>query len=326
MKQLTKFFARTLIAVSVALTATFAFNLAFGITAIIFVIAAIILEGVKFLFVHTFSTSLENKEYDKATVIGLITTMLIGFSTYASFDALDKAVQNQNQVYKSEQSTYVQKVEQYKNDLVMYNNDFTYQNTLNSKISSIENQIQVQSNRPDRNAITDSRIATDRAQIESLKNERRELIVPQEPVTPKGGILPGFMAIIFAGLIELCSLTCNFFAARVKSSDSESEITTPLLLEPVTTLIPTVQKDIEQNDVQEQPVQPVQKPVVQKKSVQKSKVEKVEKVEFKSVKDSLNLTNAERVKLSRKLKSLDINWKEFNLNPDNIEIAKEYIL
>lgn len=277
-----------LILICIFLSSVFAFGLAGGILGAAFAAAAVVLESSKFIAIKEIA---ETKDQNKQILLGILCASLIGFSSFASYTAINETVKDQNWKYEQAQKTYVQGLNQFKTDELVYKNEITYQNRLVQNILSQENSIKDQENRVDRNKITDQRIQEQRRILDKMKSEIKTPIAPVEPTEPKTVKLPTWVAIVFAGLIESTSVIFNFFGNRRK---------------PEPELVP-------------EPVKETIKPTKMLKPVN----DKIAK-EF-NIKKHLNLNNAQRQKLQRELRKRGIDWATFNSNQDNINQAKIYL-
>lgn len=289
-----------LILICIFLSSVFAFGLAGGILGAAFAAAAVVLESSKFIAIKEIA---ETKDQNKQILLGILCASLIGFSSFASYTAINETVKDQNWKYEQAQKTYVQNLNQFKTDELVYKNEITYQNRLVQNILSQENSIKDQENRVDRNKITDQRIQEQRRILDKMKSEIKTPIAPVEPTEPKTVKLPTWIAIVFAGLIESTSVIFNFFGNRRK---------------PEPELVPEPTKP--SSEPQCEPTKTV-------KVVQKSKPEPKPEVEIEefNIKKHLNLNNAQRQKLQRELRKRGIDWTEFNSNKSNITKAKEYV-
>lgn len=315
-----------LILVSIALTAAFASSLVTGVLVAVFIVAAVLLELVKFLMLQHFRKAAATN-LNKAAVTGILAASLVCFSGYASYSYLNTFAQ------KTEVE-YVSAVQ--KHDYTVRNIRTTQEALqtrtlqLTSEISELTSQISEQRKRPDRNAVTDSRIKADTARLQQLEVEYRTVqekleAVPDIPVEPTRPVVSWMLAVVFAFLIEASSVVCNFY--RRDSTDTDPEI------ERNGTHITnnTTGSTDDTNTIS--PVPPVQTEVKQKPKTKALKAEKATPVVRKEQKEyktkfnivrELGLTDAERIFLSRYCSKNGLLWKEFN-TPDNLELAKKLI-
>lgn len=292
-----KTLSKILIIIVGFLSAVFAFGLVGGIIGGVFAIAAIILEAVKFTSVAHFETADESKRF----VLGGIIAAITSFSIYASHNAIDTALAYKNTELVQSQMMYNHKLEQYKSDLALYKADVQYQSDLSTQITNTQNSIQEQLQRSDRNKITDERIKEDRKALKELRSEIRTPVAPVEPVKPNLSEIPREVSWFFALLIEASALVTCFYSRRKPRPDSKTDA--------VETLKPKEVKE-------------VKKP---KSSTEKAKPETNKQPKFNTVKEALNLTEAQRVKLHRRLKAKGLDWKTFNSDINNVKAAKEML-
>lgn len=292
--------AQILILIVCTLTSVFAFGLIGGIIGFVFALAAIVLEAVKFTSIHQLHKVEENFKFPLMALIASIT----GFSMFASHSAIDAALLNHSKNAAQENVLYTQKLEQYKTDYALYKTDVQYQSELSKRVQELQESIQIQTQRPDRNKITDERIAQDRKALRELKQEITTPVAPIEPIRPKTVEIPREVSWIFAVLIEVSALVTSYIGFR-KPKIKEPEVKT----EP------------KSDETDEHVKSSVQKS--KSVHVQKPKAKSVQK--FKSIKEELNLTEAQRIKLYRRLKREGLDWKTFNSNKNNITKAKEFL-
>ena len=293
-----KTLSKILIIIVGFLSAVFAFGLVGGIIGGVFAIAAIILEAVKFTSVAHFETADESKRF----VLGGIIAAITSFSIYASHSAIDTALAYKNTELVQSQMMYNHKLEQYKSDLALYKADVQYQSDLSTQITDTQNSIQEQLQRSDRNKITDERIKEDRKALKELRSEIRTPVAPVEPVKPNLSEIPREVSWFFALLIEASALVTCFYSRRKPRPDSKTD---------------PVVETVKPKDVKE-----VKKP---KSSTEKAKPETNKQPKFNTVKEALNLTEAQRVKLHRRLKAKGLDWKTFNSDINNVKAAKEML-
>ncbi len=284
-----KTLSKILILIVCFLSAVFAFGLVGGIIGGVFAIPAIILEAVKFTSVAHFETADESKRF----ILGGIIAAITSFSIYASHNAIDTALAYKNTELVQSQMMYNHKLEQYKSDLALYKADVQYQSDLSTQITDTQNSIQEQLQRSDRNKITDERIKEDRKALKELRSEIRTPVAPVEPVKPNLSEIPREVSWFFALLIEASALVTCFYSRRKHPKlDSKTDA--------VETLKP-------------------------KSSTEKAKPETNKQPKFNTVKEALNLTEAQRVKLHRRLKAKGLDWKTFNSDINNVKAAKEML-
>lgn len=282
-----KTLSKILILIVCFLSAVFAFGLIGGIIGGVFALAAIILEAVKYTSIHQLSTADDNKKFVLGSVIAGITC----FSIYASHNAIDTALVNKNSELITSSNMYNTQYEQYKTDLALYNIDVQYQKDLSTRIDELQNSIKEQVSRPDRNKITDERISQDRKALKDMKAEIKAPVAPVEPTKPMISEIPREVSWFFAILIEISAMvTCYYANAKSWFSPKNKET----------------------------------KPKVQPKNKVKP-TKRVIKSKHKSVRDALNLTEAQRIKLYRRLKANGLEWKSFNSDLNNVNKAKELL-
>lgn len=289
-----KTLSKILILIVCFLSAVFAFGLVGGIIGGVFAIAAIILEAVKFTSVAHFETADESKRF----ILGGIIAAITSFSIYASHNAIDTALAYKNTELVQSQMMYNHKLEQYKSDLALYKADVQYQSDLSTQITNTQNSIQEQLQRSDRNKITDERIKEDRKALKDLRSEIRTPVAPVEPVKPNLSEIPREVSWFFALLIEASALVTCFYSRR-KLNPSKTE---------------PVVETVKPKEVKEP-----------KRSTEKAKLETNKQPKFNTVKEALNLTEAQRVKLHRRLKAKGLDWKTFNSDIKNVKAAKEML-
>lgn len=279
-----KILSHILILVTVCIMATFGYSLAAGLFGIVYAVAAVILEAVKYQCIELLAKS---KSYWKNVAIGALTGTLIMFSGYASWSVIDSQASSNNQVVQEQRV-------QYENNVRNYELNSQKMSSITLNIMNLEKSINDQLSRIDRNTITDQRIQNDRNALNLLKTER-DTIKIEKPVEPNGKFVPSFIPILISILIELSSALI-FFVRNKEQPVPETKFSVPNTVQ--------VKKNTE-------------------KQVEQSP--KVKKEQFKSVRDELNLTNAQRMKLKRELTKRGIDWTEFNSNKSNIKKAKEYV-
>lgn len=289
-----KTLSKILILIVCFLSAVFAFGLVGGVIGGVFAIAAIILEAVKFTSVTHFETADESKRF----ILGGIIAAITSFSIYASHNAIDTALAYKNTELVQSQMMYNHKLEQYKSDLALYKADVQYQSDLSTQITNTQNSIQEQLQRSDRNKITDERIKEDRKALKDLRSEIKTPVAPVEPVKPNLSEIPREVSWFFALLIEASALVTCFYSRR-KLSPSKTE---------------PVVETVKPKEVKEP-----------KRSTEKAKLETNKQPKFNTVKEALNLTEAQRVKLHRRLKAKGLDWKTFNSDIKNVKAAKEML-
>jgi hypothetical protein len=289
-----KTLSKILILIVCFLSAVFAFGLVGGIIGGVFAIAAIILEAVKFTSVTHFETGDESKRF----ILGGIIAAITSFSIYASHNAIDTALAYKNTELVQSQMMYNHKLEQYKSDLALYKADVQYQSDLSTQITNTQNSIQEQLQRSDRNKITDERIKEDRKALKDLRSEIKTPVAPVEPVKPNLSEIPREVSWFFALLIEASALVTCFYSRR-KLNHSKTE---------------PVVETVKPKEVKEP-----------KRSNEKAKPETNKQPKFNTVKEALNLTEAQRVKLHRRLKAKGLDWKTFNSDIKNVKAAKEML-
>lgn len=289
-----KTLSKILILIVCFLSAVFAFGLVGGIIGGVFAIAAIILEAVKFTSVAHFETADESKRF----ILGGIIAAITSFSIYASHNAIDTALAYKNTELVQSQMMYNHKLEQYKSDLALYKADVQYQSDLSTQITNTQNSIQEQLQRSDRNKITDERIKEDRKALKDLRSEIKTPVAPVEPVKPNLSEIPREVSWFFALLIEASALVTCFYSRR-KLNPSKTE---------------PVVETVKPKEVKEP-----------KRSNEKAKLETNKQPKFSTVKEALNLTEAQRVKLHRRLKAKGLDWKTFNSDIKNVKAAKEML-
>lgn len=303
-KIFTRILSHVLIAITVGITGAFAFGLASGLIGVIYLISAVALEAVKYFCIHELATS---GNYWKNAILGALTAALISFSGFASWNFLHQSavtINNQNQQVQMK----------YENEQMKYTTNMKIFNELSENISVLQKSINSQSSRSDRNTITDARIQNDRNELQKIKEERDSIEI-KKPVKIQTTDIPEFVAIFISMLIEISSVLVNFFVYRKpkeseKSGESNQDITEKV-----------IEQAIEQTRSKvEQTKQTVQTEKVVEQAIEqtKSKAEQTKK----SISKILNLTNAQRIRLSRNLKSRGIDWKTFNTDLNNLEEAK----
>lgn len=293
------YLARIFALISITLTVVFAFNISSLWLFPIFASAAVCLELTKYTLVQRISEF----KADAKMAIAAVILILIGFSGYSSYHALDANISSGNRVVAQQQLQYEKDLKSYEIKMDQLKSDTLRRNEIITRIS-IEEQ------RADRNTITDRR-------IESLKSELSgiELTVPEQPVPPESKQTPMILSIIFSVLIEIGALVSNFFFGLFRKKSGETEKT-------------DVEDKPESEIVQEKPIKAV---VKTNKSVTKiTKRKNVTPVtpEFTgkpTIKNVLGLTNSQRVQLANKTKALGYDWKSWNSDLNNIDEAKQLL-
>lgn len=277
-----KILSHILILVTVCIMAAFGYSLAAGLFGIVYAVAAVILEAVKYQCIELLAKS---KSYWKNVAIGALTGTLIIFSGYASWSVIDSQASSNNQVVQEQRV-------QYENNVRNYELNSQKMSSITMNITNLEKSINDQLSRTDRNTVTDQRIQNDRNELNALKSERDSIKI-EKPVEPNGKFVPSFIPILISILIEL-SAALIFFVRNKEQPEAESSV-----------------PDVVQ---------------VKKNTEKQVKLTvKAKKEPFKSVRDELNLTNAQRMKLKRCLTKDGLDWKTFNSNQDNINQAKIYL-
>lgn len=295
-----KLLSHILILLTASLVTAFAFSLTTVLPlALIYATGFLTLEAVKYTGINLFK---KQTTYQNKVAVGALTAALIAFSGYSSYNVVHQYTQEQFQKesieYQSKKSQYEEKIfkwEQFQSQKEQLQKD------INSLSASINNELQ----RGDRNSITDSRIRQDRDALQVLKNEYQSLDMdkpaadfrePQETAS----FVPGMIAL----LIEASAVFINFFRREKPEvkAETKAETKTPIESEPAPAPKP-------QPKVKAAPVKAV----------------KTDKVAFKSIKDTLQLNDAQRMRLKRELTRTGRDWKTFNEDKNNLAEAKQFL-
>lgn len=292
------YLARIFALISITLTVVFAFNISSLWLFPIFASAAVCLELTKYTLVQRISEF----KADAKMAIAAVILILIGFSGYSSYHALDANISSGNRVVAQQQLQYEKDLKSYEIKMDQLKSDTLRRNEIITRIS-IEEQ------RADRNTITDRR-------IESLKSELSgiELTVPEQPVPPESKQTPMILSIIFSVLIEIGALVSNFFFGLFRKKSGETEKTVD---EEVVESVPEIKNPVKST-------KPVKKSVVNGK-ITKEITPKRPEIIPGSIKNELKMTNSQRVTISNKLKADGRNWKSWNSDLNNIDEAKQFI-
>lgn len=287
-----KLLSHILILLTASLVTAFAFSLTTVLPlALIYATGFLTLEAVKYTGINLFK---KQTTYANKVAVGALTAALIAFSGYSSYNVVHQYTQEQYQKesieYQSKKSQYEEKTfkwEQYQSQKEQLQKD------INTLSASINNELQ----RGDRNGITDSRIRQDRDALQELKNEYQALDMEKPAADFKepretASFVPGMIAL----LIEASAVFINFFRREKPETKVkvETEVKAP------------------------EPVEPKVKPVKPVKPTQSTKP-------FKSIKDTLQLNDAQRMKLKRELTRTGRDWKTFNEDKNNLAEAKQFL-
>lgn len=291
-----KLLSHILILLTASLVTAFAFSLTTVLPlALIYATGFLTLEAVKYTGINLFK---KQTTYHNKVAVGALTAALIAFSGYSSYNVVHQYTQEQFQKesieYQSKKSQYEEKTfkwEQFQSQKEQLQKD------INSLSASINNELQ----RGDRNSITDNRIRQDRDALQVLKNEYQSLDMdkpvadfrePQETAS----FVPGMIAL----LIEASAVFINFF--RREKPEVKAETKTPI-----------------ESESAPAPKQPKVKAQV------KPTPAKTDKTKFKSIKDTLQLNDAQRMRLKRELTRTGRDWKTFNEDKNNLAEAKQFL-
>lgn len=294
-----KLLSHILILLTASLVTAFAFSLTTVLPlALIYATGFLTLEAVKYTGINLFK---KQTTYQNKVAVGALTAALITFSGYSSYNVVHQYTQEQFQKesieYQSKKSQYEEKTfkwEQFQSQKEQLQKD------INSLSASINNELQ----RGDRNSITDSRIRQDRDALQVLKNEYQALDMdkpaadfrePQETAS----FVPGMIAL----LIEASAVFINFFRREKPEVKAETKTKTKTPIES----------------------EPAPKPQPKVKAQVKPAPVKTDKVAFKSIKDTLQLNDAQRMRLKRELTRTGRDWKTFNEDKNNLAEAKQFL-
>lgn len=294
-----KLLSHILILLTASLVTAFAFSLTTVLPlALIYATGFLTLEAVKYTGINLFK---KQTTYQNKVAVGALTAALIAFSGYSSYNVVHQYTQEQFQKesieYQSKKSQYEEKTfkwEQFQSQKEQLQKD------INSLSASINNELQ----RGDRNSITDNRIRQDRDALQVLKNEYNSLDMdkpvadfrePQETAS----FVPGMIAL----LIEASAVFINFFRREKSETEVKAETKT------------------EVTPIESEPAAPKPQPKVKAQV----KPVKTDKVAFKSIKDTLQLNDAQRMRLKRELTRTGRDWKTFNEDKNNLAEAKQFL-
>lgn len=306
-----KLLSHILILLTASLVTAFAFSLTTVLPlALIYATGFLTLEAVKYTGINLFK---KQTTYANKVAVGALTAALIAFSGYSSYNVVHQYTQEQ---FQKESIEYQSKKVQYEEKTFKWEQFQSQKEQLQKDINILSASINNELQRGDRNGITDSRIRQDRDALQVLKNEYQALDMdkpaadfrePQETAS----FVPGMIAL----LIEASAVFINFFRrekpekTETKSetkSEVKAETKTPIESEPVSEPVESKVKPVK---TVKQPVKPNPKPTKP----------------FKSVKDTLQLNDAQRMRLKRELTRTGRDWKTFNEDKNNLAEAKQFL-
>lgn len=294
-----KLLSHILILLTASLVTAFAFSLTTVLPlALIYATGFLTLEAVKYTGINLFK---KQTTYQNKVAVGALTAALIAFSGYSSYNVVHQYTQEQ---YQKESIEYQSKKSQYEEKTFKWEQFQSQKEQLQKDINILSASINNELQRGDRNGITDSRIRQDRDALQGLKNEYQALDMdkpaadfrePQETAS----FVPGMIAL----LIEASAVFINFFRREKPETEAKTEVT-PIESEPV----------------------PAPKPAPKPQPKVKAQVKPAPaKTQFKSVKDTLQLNDAQRMKLKRELTRTGRDWKTFNEDKNNLAEAKQFL-
>lgn len=292
-----KLLSHILILLTASLVTAFAFSLTTVLPlALIYATGFLTLEAVKYTGINLFK---KQTTYANKVAVGALTAALIAFSGYSSYNVVHQYTQEQ---YQKESIEYQSKKVQYEEKTFKWEQYQSQKEQLQKDINTLSASINNELQRGDRNSITDSRIRQDRDALQGLKNEYQALDMekpaadfkePQETAS----FVPGMIAL----LIEASAVFINFFRREKSETKVKVEVKAPVEPEPAP-----------------EPVEPKVKPVKPTQSTQTNKP-------FKSIKATLQLNDAQRMKLKRELTRTGRDWKTFNEDKNNLAEAKQFL-
>lgn len=288
-----KLLSHILILLTASLVTAFAFSLTTVLPlALIYATGFLTLEAVKYTGINLFK---KQTTYANKVAVGALTAALIAFSGYSSYNVVHQYTQEQ---YQKESIEYQSKKSQYEEKTFKWEQFQSQKEQLQKDINTLSASINNELQRGDRNGITDNRIRQDREALLELKNEYQSLDMdkpaadfkePQETAS----FVPGMIAL----LIEASAVFINFFRREESKTEIKPEVKAPV--EP----------------------KPAPKPVPKAKAQVKSAPAKP----FKSIKDTLQLNDAQRMRLKRELTRTGRDWKTFNEDKNNLAEAKQFL-
>lgn len=297
-----KLLSHILILLTASLVTAFAFSLTTVLPlALIYATGFLTLEAVKYTGINLFK---KQTTYQNKVAVGALTAALIAFSGYSSYNVVHQYTQEQ---YQKESIEYQSKKSQYEEKTFKWEQFQSQKEQLQKDINILSASINNELQRGDRNGITDSRIRQDRDALQVLKNEYNSLDMdkpaadfrePQETAS----FVPGMIAL----LIEASAVFINFFR-REKPEKTETK---------------TEVKAETKTPIESEPA-PAPKPAQPKAKAQVKPAPA--KTQFKSVKDTLQLNDAQRMKLKRELTRTGRDWKTFNEDKNNLAEAKQFL-
>ena len=295
-----KLLSHILILLTASLVTAFAFSLTTVLPlALIYATGFLTLEAVKYTGINLFK---KQTTYANKVAVGALTAALIAFSGYSSYNVVHQYTQEQ---YQKESIEYQSKKVQYEEKTFKWEQYQSQKEQLQKDINTLSASINNELQRGDRNSITDSRIRQDRDALQGLKNEYQALDMekpaadfkePQETAS----FVPGMIAL----LIEASAVFINFFRREKSETKVKVEVKAPVEPEPAP-------KPVEPKVKTVKPVKPV-------KPTQSTKP-------FKSIKATLQLNDAQRMKLKRELTRTGRDWKTFNEDKNNLAEAKQFL-
>lgn len=294
-----KLLSHILILLTASLVTAFAFSLTTVLPlALIYATGFLTLEAVKYTGISLFK---KQTTYANKVAVGALTAALIAFSGYSSYNVVHQYTQEQ---FQKESIEYQSKKVQYEEKTFKWEQFQSQKEQLQKDINTLSASINNELQRGDRNGITDNRIKQDREALQGLKNEYQALDMdkpaadfrePQETAS----FVPGMIAL----LIEASAVFINFF--RRDKSETKAETKT------------------EVTPVESEPA-PAPKPAPKPKVKAQVKPTPA-KTQFKSVKDTLQLNDAQRMRLKRELTRTGRDWKTFNEDKNNLAEAKQFL-
>lgn len=294
-----KLLSHILILLTASLVTAFAFSLTTVLPlALIYATGFLTLEAVKYTGINLFK---KQTTYQNKVAVGALTAALIAFSGYSSYNVVHQYTQEQ---FQKESIEYQSKKVQYEEKTFKWEQFQSQKEQLQKDINILSASINNELQRGDRNSITDSRIRQDRDALQGLKNEYQALDMdkpaadfraPQETAS----FVPGMIAL----LIEASAVFINFFRRDKPEAETKTEVKTEVA-------------PIESKTAPKQP---------KVKAQVKPAPAKTDKVAFKSIKDTLQLNDAQRMRLKRELTRTGRDWKTFNEDKNNLAEAKQFL-
>lgn len=291
-----KLLSHILILLTASLVTAFAFSLTTVLPlALIYATGFLTLEAVKYTGISLFK---KQTTYANKVAVGALTAALIAFSGYSSYNVVHQYTQEQ---FQKESIEYQSKKVQYEEKTFKWEQFQSQKEQLQSDINTLSASINNELQRGDRNSITDNRIKQDRDALQVLKNEYQALDMEKPAVDFRepqetASFVPGMIAL----LIEASAVFINFF--RREKPEVKAETKT------------------EAAPIESEPAPAPAKPKV-KAQVKPTPV----KTKFKSVKDTLQLNDAQRMRLKRELTRTGRDWKTFNEDKNNLAEAKQFL-